>query len=104
MEKIWGGVGENTHRLEKNAKMLEKINTIIPATSAYHHHNAANVKASSIAVWVAPGSGESTLQYAIKSVVLTLEPANGDPKRRVCKHLMVLRTYVSKNFYLSISV
>ena len=29
MEKIWGGVGENTHRLEKNAKMLEKINTII---------------------------------------------------------------------------
>ena len=29
MEKIWRGFGENTHRLEKNAKMLEKINTII---------------------------------------------------------------------------
>ena len=29
MEKIWGGFGENTHGLEKNAKMLEKINTII---------------------------------------------------------------------------
>ena len=28
MEKN-GGVGENTHELEKNAKMLEKINTII---------------------------------------------------------------------------
>ena len=27
-EKV-GGVGENTHELEKNAKMLEKINTII---------------------------------------------------------------------------
>ena len=29
MEKNGGGVGENTHELEKNAKMLEKINTII---------------------------------------------------------------------------
>ena len=29
LDKIWGGFGENTHRLEKNAKMLEKINTII---------------------------------------------------------------------------
>ena len=28
MEKNGGGVGENTHRLEKIAKMLEKINTI----------------------------------------------------------------------------
>ena len=25
----WGEVGENTHELEKNAKMLDKINTII---------------------------------------------------------------------------
>ena len=29
MEKNRGGAGENTHELEKNAKMLEKINTII---------------------------------------------------------------------------
>ena len=29
MEKNGGGVGENMHELEKNAKMLEKINTII---------------------------------------------------------------------------
>ena len=29
MEKNGGGFGENTHELEKNAKMLEKINTII---------------------------------------------------------------------------
>ena len=27
--EIWGGVGDNTHELEKNAKILEKINTII---------------------------------------------------------------------------
>ena len=29
LEKNGWGVGENTHELEKNAKMLEKINTII---------------------------------------------------------------------------
>ena len=29
MEKNRGGFGENTHELEKNAKMLEKINTIM---------------------------------------------------------------------------
>ena len=29
MEKNGGGFGENMHELEKNAKMLEKINTII---------------------------------------------------------------------------
>ena len=33
MEKNGGGVGENTHDLEKNAKMLEKINTIIQISS-----------------------------------------------------------------------
>ena len=38
MEKIWGGVGENTHMLEKNAKMLEKINTIITSTAFSHMH------------------------------------------------------------------
>ena len=29
MEKNGGGVGKNTHELEKDAKMLEKINTIM---------------------------------------------------------------------------
>ena len=29
-----GGVGENTHELENNAKMLGKINTIIIETQA----------------------------------------------------------------------
>ena len=29
MKKNGGGFGENAHELEKNAKMLEKINTII---------------------------------------------------------------------------
>ena len=35
--KSWrkmGGVGENAHELEKNAKMLEKIITIIVSSSA----------------------------------------------------------------------
>ena len=32
----WGGFGENTHELEKNAKPLEKINTIIIWTSDFH--------------------------------------------------------------------
>ena len=42
MEKNRGGFGENTHELEKNAKMLEKINTIITATSGGNAQKLGN--------------------------------------------------------------